>query len=70
MPRPLYSRERALLTNWIGGWVGLRAVLDRVVKRKTPSPRRKSKPRTPLVQPIAQSYTDLATTIFMTSIIY
>jgi hypothetical protein len=38
--------------------MGPRAVLDAVVKRKIPSPRRKSKPRTPIVQPIAQRYTD------------
>jgi hypothetical protein len=29
----------------IGGWVGPRVVLDAVVKRKIPSPRRESKPR-------------------------
>jgi hypothetical protein len=34
--------------------VGPRAVLDAVVKRKIPSPRRKSNPRTPIVQPVAQ----------------
>jgi hypothetical protein len=38
--------------------VGLIAVLDAVVKRKIPSPRRKSNLRTPIVQPIAQRYTD------------
>jgi hypothetical protein len=32
--------------------VGPRAVLDTVVKRKIPSPRRKSNPRTPIVQPV------------------
>jgi hypothetical protein len=35
-----------------------RAVLDAVVNRKIPSPRRESNPRTPVVQPVAQSYTD------------
>jgi hypothetical protein len=34
--------------------VGPRAVLDAVVKRKIPSFRRESNPRTPIVQPIAQ----------------
>jgi hypothetical protein len=34
--------------------VGPRAVLEAVVKRKIPSLRRESKPRTPIVQPIAQ----------------
>jgi len=29
-----------------------------VVKRKIPSPRRESNPRTPIVQPEAQRYTD------------
>jgi hypothetical protein len=33
--------------------VGPRAVLDTVVKRKIPSPRRESKPRTPIVQSVA-----------------
>jgi hypothetical protein len=37
-PRPLYRRERAPGTDWIGGWVGLRAVLDAVKKRKTCCP--------------------------------
>jgi hypothetical protein len=40
--------------------VGPRAVLDTVVKRKIPSPRRESNPRTSLIQPIAQRYTDSA----------
>jgi hypothetical protein len=31
-------RERAPGTHWIGGWMGLRAVVDTVVKRKIPSP--------------------------------
>jgi hypothetical protein len=34
--------------------VGLRAILDTVVKRKIPIPRRESKPRTPIVQSVAQ----------------
>jgi hypothetical protein len=34
--------------------VGPRAVLDTVVKRKIPSPRRESNPRTPIIQPVAQ----------------
>jgi hypothetical protein len=46
--------------HWIGGWVGSRAVLDWVVKRKIPSPRRESNLRTPIVQPVAQRYTDRA----------
>jgi hypothetical protein len=40
--------------------VGPRAVLDAVVKRKIPSPRRESNPRTPIVQSVAQRYTDWA----------
>jgi hypothetical protein len=51
-------REGAPGTHWIGGWVGPRAVLDVVVKRKIPNPRWESNPRTPIVQPIAQRYTD------------
>jgi hypothetical protein len=45
---------KASETHWIGGCVGPRAVLDAVVKRKIPSPRRESNPGTPIVQPIAQ----------------
>jgi hypothetical protein len=50
--------ERAPGTHWIGGWVDPRAVLDAVVKRTIPSSRRESNPRTPIVQPVAQRYTD------------
>jgi hypothetical protein len=53
-PAALPPRERAPGTHWIGGWVGPRAVLDiAVVKRKIPSTRRESNPRTPIVQPVA-----------------
>jgi hypothetical protein len=38
--------------------VGSRAVLDAVVKRKIPSPRRKSNPGTTIIQSVAQRYTD------------
>jgi hypothetical protein len=41
-------------THWIVRWVGSRAVLDAVVKRKIPSPRRESNPRTPIIQPVDQ----------------
>jgi hypothetical protein len=37
MPQLLYPRERTPGTNWIGGWVGPKAGLDMVVKRKIPS---------------------------------
>jgi hypothetical protein len=46
------------MAHWIGGWVGPRAVLDMVVKRKIPSPRRESNPSILIVQPLAQRYTD------------
>jgi hypothetical protein len=61
-PGRFIPRERAPLTHWIGGWVGPRAVLDAVVKGKIHSPRRESNPRTPIVQPVAQLYTDWAIT--------
>jgi hypothetical protein len=51
-------RERTPGTHWIGVRVGRRAVLDAVVKRKIPSPRRESNLRTPVVQPVTQRYTD------------
>jgi hypothetical protein len=50
--------EKAPGNHWVGGWVGPRAVLGTVVKRKIPSPCRESNPRTPIVQPVAQRYTD------------
>jgi hypothetical protein len=39
--------------------VGPRAILDAVVKRNIPSPRRESNPRTPIVQPVAKLYTKI-----------
>jgi hypothetical protein len=57
-PGRFIPRERAPDTHWIEGWVGPRAVLDAVVKRKIPSPHRVSNPRTLIVQPAAQCYTD------------
>jgi hypothetical protein len=56
--QPLYPERKSPGTHWIGGWVGPRAVLDAVVKRKIPSPRRESNSRIPIVQPIAQRFTD------------
>jgi hypothetical protein len=37
-PGHFTPREGGPGTHWIGGWVGPRAVLDAVVKRKIPSP--------------------------------
>jgi hypothetical protein len=50
-------------THWIEGWLGPRADLE-AAKRKIPSPRRESNPRTTIVQPAAQHYTDWAITAF------
>jgi hypothetical protein len=47
-PGRFTSRERTPGTHWIGCWLGPRAVLGAVVKREIPSPRRESKPRTPI----------------------
>jgi hypothetical protein len=41
--------------------VGPRAILDAVVKRKIPSLRRESNPRTPIVQPVAQPSSHIGT---------
>jgi hypothetical protein len=38
--------------------MGPRAVLETVVKRKIPSPRLELNLTTPIVQPVAQRYTD------------
>jgi hypothetical protein len=61
-PGRFNPRERAPGTYWIGGWLDPRAVLDAVVKRKIPCPRWEPKIRTPIVQPVAQRYTDWAIT--------
>jgi hypothetical protein len=37
----------------IGGWVGPIVVMEAVVKRKIPSPRREWNPKTPIFQPVA-----------------
>jgi hypothetical protein len=57
-PGRFIARERDPGTRWIGGWVVPRAVLNATVKKKIPSPRRESNPRTPNIQPVAQRYTD------------
>jgi hypothetical protein len=41
-------------THWTGGWVGPRACLDAVSKRKIPSPRRGSNPDQSIVQPVVK----------------
>jgi hypothetical protein len=46
-------RERARGTHWIRAWVGTRASLDTVSKRKTPSSRQESNPEHPIVQPLS-----------------
>jgi hypothetical protein len=57
-PAALPHRERATGTHLIGGWVGLRAVLEAVAKRKILSPRPESNPDHPIVQPVASRYID------------
>jgi hypothetical protein len=57
-PAALLPGKEHLIHILIGGWVGPRTVLDAVVKRKIPSPRQESNPRTPIVQLVAQRYTD------------
>jgi hypothetical protein len=59
-PGRFTPKERASGTLWIGDWVSPRAVLDAAVKRKIPSPRRESNPRTTIVHPVAQRCTDWA----------
>jgi hypothetical protein len=61
-PAALPVRVRAPGTHCIGGWVGPRAVLEVVVKRKIPSPRQKSNTRTPIVQSVVKRYSDWAIT--------
>jgi hypothetical protein len=61
-PGRFTPRESATGTHWIGGWIGSRALLDAVVKRKIPSTRRESNHRAQIVQPVAQRYTNWAVT--------
>jgi hypothetical protein len=56
-PRPLFFQEKSPGIHWIGGWVGSRAGLDAVVKRKIPIP-------SPIIQPVAQLYTTEISGIF------
>jgi hypothetical protein len=52
-------RERAPGTYWIGGWVGgPQNRSGRGGEEKNSQPRRESNPRTSIVQPVAQRYTD------------
>jgi hypothetical protein len=57
-PGRFTPKERAPGTHWIRCWAGPRAVLDAVVRRKIPSPRRESNSRTPTVEPETQCYND------------
>jgi len=55
-PGRFTPRERAPGTHWIEGCVGRRADLDTVTKKRIPSPRRKSNPRTLIVQYISRKH--------------
>jgi len=44
MPGHFTPKERAPGTNWVGGYVGPRAGLNTVVKRKFPAPARTQTP--------------------------
>jgi hypothetical protein len=57
-PNRFNPRERAPSTHWIRGWMGPRAGLDIVSRRKIPGPRRESNPDHPIVQPVGSRYTD------------
>jgi hypothetical protein len=59
-PRPLCPQKKSPwypLDRRLGG---PRALLDTVVKRKIPSPHQESNPRTLIIQPMAQCYTELS----------
>jgi hypothetical protein len=46
-PGRFTSMQRAFGTHWVGDWVGARAGLDTVAKRKTPYPCQESNPGHP-----------------------
>jgi hypothetical protein len=56
-PGHFTPRERAPSLHCIGDWMGPRAGLDTVSKRKTPSSGRDSNPDHPVVQPVVSRYT-------------
>jgi hypothetical protein len=64
-PVALSPRKEPPSTHWIGDCVDPRAIPDAVVKRKILSPHRESIPRTPMVQPVAQRFTDWAITALL-----
>jgi hypothetical protein len=49
----------------VGGWMGPRAVLVAVVKRKIPITHWELNPRTLITQPVGQRYTDWAVTAIL-----
>jgi hypothetical protein len=51
-PSHFTHKERTYGTNWIGGWVGSRAGLDVVVKRKILSSCQELNPRTLITEPV------------------
>jgi hypothetical protein len=56
-PRQIYPRKRARGTHWIGGWIGPRACLEAVEKKKISCPCRESNPRRPAPSPpLSQLY--------------
>jgi hypothetical protein len=55
VPAALPPGKEPPVTHWTGGWVGPRAGLDAVVKRKILSPCRQSNP--PIIQPVTQRCT-------------
>jgi hypothetical protein len=59
-PAALPQGKEPPCTHWTGGWMGPRAVLDAVSKRKIPNPRRDSNHDHPIVQPVVSRYTDWA----------
>jgi hypothetical protein len=59
-PAGLLSRETTSGTHWIGGWVGPRAGLEVMEKRKTSCPYREPNPDSSAIHPVA--YTNCAIT--------
>jgi hypothetical protein len=59
-PGRFTSEERAPSTHWIGGWLGPRAGLNTVSKRKILSNLPESNPEHPIVQSVVCHYTDWA----------
>jgi hypothetical protein len=63
-PGRFIATERTAGTHWIGGWVGPRADLEAVLKRKLP--RAPAENRTPIIRSSSPQSLDIPTELYLT----